>query len=546
MTDDSPFDLIVIGAGINGAGIARDAAMRGLRVLLLDKGDVAGGTTSWSSRLVHGGLRYLEHGEIRLVRESLRERERLLRIASHLVRPMPLLIPVYRGGRRGRTLIRAGMIAYDLLSLDKTLPRHIDLSAADTQRLSPGLSRHGLLGAALYYDAQVEFAERLALENALDARNHGASILTYHEVDRLLTADGSVTGVGGRNILRGERFQAAAPMVVNAAGPWVDRVLATLPDDARERLIGGTKGSHIVVDPFPGAPDVAVYAEARRDGRPFFVIPWNEAFLIGATDSRYAGNLDCVVADDWEIAFLLEETNTLLPAAKLTRGHIRYSYAGVRPLPLVPHGAEANITRRHLVRDHGKSGGPRGLFSLVGGKLTTYRELAEQTVDLVQRQLGRPVTPSRTAEEPLPGARFPASWPEFREAFLAGSPLLPRASERLLRVYGARAPEVLAMATTAALRDVFDSFTGAIAAEVVWAFVKEEARTLADVLARRTMVGLGPTVGVGADVAAAGIARRALGWDAAKAEAEVAAYRRWVERYRPRALAGGPATGAPS
>ena len=535
----SQFDLIVIGAGINGSGIARDAALRGLRVLLLDKGDIASGTTSWSSRLIHGGLRYLEHGEIGLVRESLRERERLLHIAPHLVQPLPLLIPVYRGSRRGTLLIRAGMIAYDLLSHDKSLPRHRVLDREAARRLTPGLLELGLVGAALYHDAQVAYPERLALENALDAAAHGAAVHTYHAVDRVEIADGRVTGVSGRDVLTGETFHAEAPVIVNVAGPWVDDVLAGLPGGAKQRLIGGSKGTHLVVDPFPGAPEVAVYAEARRDGRPFFVIPWNDAYLIGTTDTRYDGDLDHVVAEDWEIAFLLEETNLLIPTARLTRAAIRYTYAGIRPLPYAPEGSEATITRRHVVRDHAATGGPRGLLSIIGGKLTTYRELAEQTVDHVLGQLGRPLAPSVTAREPLPGGRS-GDWPQFQDAFIRDSGLPRQSGEHLLRVYGVRAPQVLALADFPELRHVFDPFTGAIAAEVVWAFQEEGARTLADVIARRSMVGLGPDVGIGADLAAAAIAQSALGWDTARAEAEVAAYRNWVARYRPRALTDVP------
>src|SRR5262245_53630613 len=199
-TSDS-FDLIVVGAGINGTGIARDAALRSLRVLLLDKGDIGSGTTSWSSRLIHGGLRYLEHGEIGLVRESLRERERLLHLAPHLVKPLPLLIPLYHGARRGSWLIRAGMVAYDLLSFDKSLDRHRMLSPDEAIERAPGLGRVGLKGAALYYDAQVEYAERLAVENALAARQAGATILTYARVTRLLRQGEVVTGVAFVDVL---------------------------------------------------------------------------------------------------------------------------------------------------------------------------------------------------------------------------------------------------------------------------------------------------------------------------------------------------------
>jgi glycerol-3-phosphate dehydrogenase len=532
------FDLILIGAGINGAGIARDAALRGLRVLLLDKGDVAGGTTSWSTRLIHGGLRYLEHHEIGLVRESLRERERLLRIAPHLVRPLPLLLPIYRGDQRGRLLIRAGMVAYDILSHDKSLPGHRMLDRAAALARAPGLAQSGLLGAALYHDAQVEYAERLALENALDARAHGAEIRTYHQVTEILYEDGRVTGVTGNDLLTGGSFRCMAPVVVNVAGPWVDEVLAGGHLDQPSRLIGGTKGSHIVVDPFPGAPRDALYAEARQDGRPFFIVPWSDLSLIGTTDTRYDGDLDRVVAEEWEIDLLLAETNRAIPAAKLTRESVHYSYAGVRPLPYAPGESEGSITRRHIMHDHELegSGGARGLISIVGGKLTTYRELAEQCVDLVLRKLGRTAVRSRTAELPLPGGRTDLPWGEFAASFARSSGLPRRTVEHLLRVYGARAPEVLATASTPALREVFDPFTGAIAAEVPWAYQEEGARALTDVIARRTMTCLGPDVGIGADAAAAKVAREMLGWDAAKAAAEVADYRRWVSRYQPRAL----------
>jgi glycerol-3-phosphate dehydrogenase len=529
-------DLIVIGAGINGTGIARDAALRGLRVLLLDKGDIGTGTTSWSTRLIHGGLRYLEHREFGLVRESLRERESLLHIAPHLVRPLPLLLPIYRGDQRGPSLIRVGMVAYDILSHGKSLPSHRMLSREKALARAPGLAEPDLLGAALYHDAQVEYPERLALENALDARAHGALLRTYHQVDEILTGDGCVTGVSGRDVLSGEPFRFEAPVVVNVAGPWVDDVLSGTPLAERQRLIGGTKGSHIVVDPFPGAPLDALYAEARKDGRPFFIIPWNDLYLIGTTDTRYVGDLDRVEVEEWEIDLLLAETNRVIPAARLTRERVRYSYAGVRPLPNSPAESEGAITRRHIVRDHGQSGGPRGLLSIVGGKLTTYRELAEQTVDLVASMIGRAVDTSRTAEMALPGGKTSRPWADFAAAFAREAALPRQSTAHLLRVYGVRAPEVLATASTPELRAVFDPLTGAIAAEVPWAFREEGARTLGDVIARRTMTGLGADAGIGADIAASRIARETFGWDPARAEAEVDAYRRWVSRYRPRAL----------
>jgi glycerol-3-phosphate dehydrogenase len=526
-----PFDVIVVGAGINGAGLARDASMRGLRVLLLDKGDVGGGTTSWSTRLIHGGLRYLEHGELRLVRESLRERETLLRIAPHLVRALPLLIPLYPNRRRGALTVRAGMLAYDLLSLGKSLPRHRVLTPAEALRRAPGLDARGLQGAALFYDAQVEYAERLALENVLSAREHGALALTYARVERLLVEDEAVRGVEFKDMLGGGTHTARAPLVVNVAGPWVDEVLGSI-GGAGEKLIGGTKGSHVVVRAFHGAPDAAVYVEAVEDGRPFFIIPWDDKFLIGTTDERYAGDLDRIEADEREIAYLLRETNRAFRSAHLGRADVLYTYAGVRPLPFVGTARdEAGITRRHFIRAAPHA---RGLFSVVGGKLTTYRSLAEETVEMLCKSLGRTPPPCATARTPLPGAAT-ADFGALRDSFKAQSPL-PRASgERLLKIYGVRAREVLALASNEpGLQAVVSEETGSIAAEVVHAFQDEMAETLIDCLMRRTLIGLNSRVGLDAIEGAARVARCFLGWDEERSTREVENYKRYVERFRPR------------
>ncbi|HEV2066366.1 MAG TPA: glycerol-3-phosphate dehydrogenase/oxidase, partial [Thermomicrobiales bacterium] len=396
------FDLIIVGGGINGTGIARDAALRGLRVLLLDKADIAAGTTSWSSRLIHGGLRYLEHGEIGLVRESLRERERLLRIAPHLVKPIPLTIPIYEHHKRGPWMIRAGMIGYDLLSFDKSLPRHRMYDRAGALLHEPGLNPDGLRAAARYYDAQVEFPERVSVENMIDAIAHGAIVRTHCRVDELVLEGGAVVGVRFHDARQERLVTVRAAVTVNVAGPWVDAVLAGLGlGEAPPRLIGGTKGSHIVVEPFPGAPSDALYIEAKQDGRPYFIIPWNRLYLIGTTDVRYEGDLDRVVPSEDEVQYLLEETNLAIPAARLERHDVLYAYAGLRPLPYVPRGLESGITRRHIIRDHAPAVG--GLISIIGGKLTTYRNLSEHAVNVAAKKLGRSLPGSSTAALPLPG-----------------------------------------------------------------------------------------------------------------------------------------------
>src|SRR6266516_2439121 len=520
------FDLIIIGAGINGAGIARDAAMRGLKVLLLDKGDIGGGTSSWSTRLIHGGLRYLEHGEFSLVRESLRERETLLRIAPHLVRPLPILIPIYKDARRGPWTIRAGMIAYDLLSFNKTLPRHQMLSRAQALNRAPGLNSEDLVGAALYYDAQVEFAKRLVLENVLSAVEHSALVVTQARVDKVIVENGAARGVEFLNELSGERQSARARIVINAAGPWVDQVLGQAGANSA-RLIGGTKGSHLIVAEFPGAPSGALYTEAQADSRPFFIIPWNGNYLIGTTDIRYEGDLDHVQIEGQEIDYLLRETNRLIPQANLTRDHILYTYSGVRPLPFTDDRDERSITRRHFIREHPHL---HGLLSIVVGKLTTYRSLAEQAVDLILRKLGRTARVCTTDKVPLPGAVTP-DFTSFREEFKASSGLPARTSDRLLRIYGTRAREVLKLAVKdPSLADTFNQDADAIAAEVVFSFTHEMAETLSDYLLRRTMVGLNSACGLDAVDAAAKIAQESLGWTEDRVQQEKADYRTYVAR----------------
>jgi len=516
------FDLIVIGAGINGAGIARDAATRGLTVLLVDQGDVGGGTSSFSTRLIHGGLRYLEHGEFGLVRESLNERECLLRTAPHLVRPLRLLLPVYRNSRRGMRTIRAGMLAYDLLSFGKSVPSHRILSRAQTLRAVPALKDEQLLGAASYFDAQVEFAERLVLENALSARQQGATVLTYTAVKKVSVENGTVAGVELKHLFTGETQTVRGAVVVNAAGPWVDRVL----ENESAKLIGGTKGSHIIVAPFAGAPATAIYVEAAIDHRPLFIIPWNRNYLIGTTDIRFHGDPGAAHIDDEEVDYLLRETNRVLPSARLSREQILFSYSGVRPLPFTSAADEEKITRRHFIRDHPSAA---NLFSIVGGKLTTYRRLAEETVDLILKKLGRPPVPCTTAREALPGAATD-DWLAFRNDFVRRSPLPPPINEHLLRIYGTRSSEVLDLVDQhPSLANVFDAETSAIGAEVVFAFSEEFATTLTDCLLRRTMVGLNSSTGLNAVHSATSIAQRYLGWSPERVAGEVEAYRRHVQ-----------------
>jgi glycerol-3-phosphate dehydrogenase len=552
------FDLIVVGAGINGAGIARDAAMRGLRVLLLDKGDISSGTTQWATRLIHGGLRYLEHYEFALVRESLRDREAILHVAQHLVKPLGFLVPIYDRSSRGPLMIRLGMNVYDALSYDRSMDRHKMLSRKKVEEREPGLNPEGLKAAAFYYDAQVEYAERVAVENAISARDNGATIITYANVERLIMEDGDVKGVEFTDVFEGERYTARAPVTVNVAGPWVDEVLADLrrpgTDENVGRFMGGTKGSHLIVDPFPGAPEgEALYVEARKDGRPYFIVPWNGRYLIGTTDLRYEGNLDHVSASEDEIQYLLDETNYVIPDAKLSREDVLFTYAGVRPLPYNPEGETGGVTRSHVVFDHAKGGSAAGgkvksqsaelpqvggLLSIIGGKLTTYLNLSRQTVDAVFEKLDRKAPKSTSRKVPLPGSET-SDFEAFAAGFRSASTIPEVLCDRLLKLYGVRAAEVLETGgddpeLLTPLSSIVSVETALIGAEVIWALREEMAQTLSDVLLRRTMAGYGPRVGLDVAAAAAQVAVKHLGWEDERAEREVREYREWIERYTPK------------
>ncbi len=530
------YDVIVVGAGINGAAIARDAALRGYRVLLLEQGDLCNGTSSWSSRLIHGGLRYLEYGELPLVYESLHERQRLLRLAPHLVQPLALNIPIYAAGRRPRWKIKTGLLLYDLLAGRHGLAGHQMLSAAALLASEPGVNPRGLIAGARYYDAQIRYPERLVVAQVTDAAAHGARIETRAKVRRLMVDGGRVRGVRYQRADEGSYRDAVAPAVINAAGPWLDELLE---DVTGRPLLGGTKGSHIIVPPWPNAPRRGFYSEARSDGRPFFILPWNGMYLIGTTDIRYQGDPSAVSISDCELDYLLSETGHIFPGAGLSRASVAYCYAGVRPLPHRPAGVEGAITRRHIIKHHKRVA--RGLFSIIGGKLTTHRNLAEQAVDRVQRLLGgggRCVTRQR----PLPGCADDRARDGFLEE--AGARLSPAVAHHLWALYGAGGQQILArVAAAPELADRLGNASPAVTAELIHGLEQEWAVDLIDLLQRRTMVGLDADFGLSAAGAACAALTRLSIWDHQRATAELEAYRRYAARFRARALAG-PLTSA--
>lgn len=521
LADGSRFGLIVIGGGINGAAIAREAALSGVDVLLLERDDFGAGTSATSTRLIHGGLRYLEYAEFPLVYESLAERERLLRTAPHLVEPLEIFIPLFRGSRRGRLKVGLGMWLYDLLSVGKSLPSHRMLSRAGMLEALPGLSQDALVGGATYFDAQVSFPERLVLENALDAEAAGATLAPHTACREILVESGSVQGVVFEGL--GSKGRAFAPVVVNATGPWVDQLLQPF---GRRPLIGGTKGSHLIAAAFSGAPEKAVYAEAGSDGRPFFVIPWNGLFLIGTTDERYDADPSAAEIGDREFAYLIAETQRLFPDATDLEERVCYTCAGIRPLPATDGVSESAITRRHIVSKHDSA---NGLWSIVGGKLTTHRALAVDCMKTLKRTLslngGSP-----TANRPLPGALDRKE----RDALIeeASGTFGEATAQRFWRTYGGASRMLLDRAREdIELAQAVGPNSDLIVGELVHGLEREHAVSLVDLLQRRTMIGLGSDFGrLSAGPAADWLVRLKV-WDKGRAEREIEEYRRYARRH---------------
>ncbi|MEL7419585.1 MAG: glycerol-3-phosphate dehydrogenase [Cyanobacteria bacterium J06555_3] len=532
------YDVIVIGGGINGAGVARDAAIRGLKTIIVDKNDFASGSSSWSSRLIHGGLRYLEYFEFPLVRESLKEREVLLRTAPHLVAPLQLTIPIYRDRSRPYWKIWAGMILYDIFSFDKTLPVHRMLPEAKFQQLFRSLDGDNLAGGSQYYDGQVTLAERLCLENIISAQNAGADALNYMEVTELTIKDSRIADVVCKDKLTGESVTISGSkdaVVINTAGPWIDRVCQRGSKAGEQTVIGdgkkngGTKGSHIVVEEFPGAPGSTLYVEAKSDGRPFFIIPWLGKYLIGTTDLAYKDDIDNIKADNAEIDYLLQETNSVIPTANLKRDDVKFTYSGVRPLPNSEGKKPGSITRKHIIFDHRKEG-VNNLFSLIGGKLTTYRNVGQEMVDAILKRMKRSPRPCQTDSLPLPGCILPRD-KRIQQAIDKYESILPiEVIDHLFYMYGARAIEVLALTEeNPALRELISPDLQDIKAQIVYAVESESAQNLVDILRRRTTLAMNGEYGMNLLPVVTETLQKHCGWNQEQSDRAIADYRFYME-----------------
>ncbi|MCG8590137.1 MAG: glycerol-3-phosphate dehydrogenase/oxidase [Proteobacteria bacterium] len=517
------FDLVIVGGGVTGCGTALDAASRGLSVALVEQRDFAAGTSSRSSKLIHGGLRYLEQGDLRLVREALSEQTLMLeRLCPHLVEPVPFLFPLSRRVWE-RAYIGAGVLLYDLIAGRRALPRHRHLSRRGARRLFPALRENALVGALVYYDAQVDDA-RHTLTLARTAARHGAALATSARAIALNQVGGRVAGVRIRDLEGGREIDVRGRQVINATGVWTDEV-QELAGRGRIR-VRASKGIHLVV------PRDRLHADSglilRTASSVLFVIPWKQHWIIGTTDTDWNLDLSHPAASRRDIDYLLETVNAVL-GQPLTHADIEGVYAGLRPLL---HG-ESDATSQ-LSREHAVSQSVSGLITVAGGKYTTYRIMAKDAVDMAARDVPRRIPESCTDRLPLLGADGYEAFVHRREALASAAGVRPAQIDHLLSRYGSAVEDLVAlMRDDPTLARPIDGGDPYLRAEARYAASHEGALHLDDVLTRRTRISIETfDRGLRAAEDVATLMGSVLGWDEATHQRELDHYRARVAAER--------------
>jgi glycerol-3-phosphate dehydrogenase len=521
-----PADLLVIGGGITGAGIARDAAMRGLRTILVEQHDFGWGTSSHSSRLIHGGLRYLEQGQLRLVFEASRERRILLRIAPHLVHPLSFIFPVHRKGRPFFWRLAAGMWLYDLLALFRNVRWHRMLGKRGVLRSEPMLRALDLVGGARYYDAQCDDA-RLVIATVRSAAGHGALVSNYMRVEQLEVVDGRVRGARVTDQLSREPGTIKATTVVNATGPWCDRI-RRLEFPHAVPLLRPTKGAHVIVPRARIGHTNALTITSPIDDRVMFILPWGDLSIIGTTDTDTTAPPEELTVDPDDVLYLLRSANAYFPNARLTEEDVLGTFAGLRPLLAEEEGSRGKSASR-VSREHRIIQGPNGMWTIAGGKLTTYRSMAAELVNGVVKELRKTYgrngyRPAPTDREPLPGGEA-GDLAEFRRAGLELG-LSALAADHVVAHFGTEAAAVFNLARDdRSLLDPIHPEHVAIRAEVVHCARREMARTVADMLVRRLHLFYETRdKGVAAVPAVTELMGNELGWSSEEQERQIELY----------------------
>ena len=468
------YDLLVIGGGINGAAIAHLAAKRGLKVALLEKGDFASGASSKSTKLIHGGIRYLENLEVDLVWESLRERHIQLETAPHLVKPLPFVIPVYEGDKRPLWMMQLGVFLYDLLAGKYRVKPRKNLTREEVIRLEPGIEQKGLKGGVLYYDAQMDDA-RLCLENVLMAAQYGAHVANYVKVVSFVNENGRVAGVRAHDMLGIKAFEVRAKRVICAAGPWTNDLLRLDIPNAKKK-VRTTKGIHIV---YKGEISKhAVLIGSQSDRRIFFVIPWMGNSLIGTTDTDYVASPDKVTVEKEDIDYLMHESKRVFPGVDFGPEKILATFAGLRPL-VRQGGSASKVSRKHLFYSS-KS----GVIFVVGGKYTTYRKVAEDCMNRIHK----------IYEKETFAVYGSGAITETVEAAAARLGLDREVVRSLMDLYGTRYKDVLKLVEKdPGLKEKVSDPPPVIKAQLVYSVETEMARTVEDITDRRlSLVFRGP------------------------------------------------------
>ena len=505
------FDVLVIGGGINGVAIARECARGGRRTLLVEQHDFGAGTTSRSTRIIHGGLRYLEHGDIAQVRESLNERQRLLHDYPHLVRSLEFLLALDQNSSRSGLAIRAGLWLYR--QMGGRLQNNSNGHQRDTLERLLDAGRH--FSVFSFHDAQCEFPERLVALWLVEGIEAGCVARNHMQVLEVELQDGRVRGAILRDRLNAAEQQISADIVINATGPWADSICRSSGIQTANPMVGGVRGSHLILPKFPGAPESAVYTEAI-DGRPIFVVPWNDQILVGTTEVRDENDPERVSPSAGEIDYLMDSLHRLFPSAHITRGDVHSAFAGVRPLPYSPPDEPCSISRRHYFHDHAPEGAA-GMISVIGGKLTTAGSLAEDCVEL----LG--IAPRKARENAVVHqAEVDVLLNRCATSVAEVGGFSYQTARGIVEWFGKRAMTIARRASKSAeMRARLCAHSAHIVAEVVDAFENECALTLGDALLRRVPVALGACWSRQCSGEAARAVAAAMNWDTRRAGAEV-------------------------
>ncbi len=530
------FDLLIIGGGITGACIARDAALRGLKVALVEKRDFCSATSSAPSKLIHGGLRYLRNFELGLVRESLAERRIWQKIAPHQVRPLAFMLPA---GKKARAALGVGLTLYDLLAYDRNrlgdkashIPGHKWLSGEKVRALEPVLGVQEMAGAFRYYDCQMRSPDRLALECLIDADAHGAVLANYTEATDFLREGTALVGATVADKFSNQHFDVKAKMTINAAGPWADRVLGLAEDGKASRHLLRSKGIHLITRALTRENAVTVEIPSEIGGGHVFLLPWRGMTIIGTTDTPFEGDPDDVRVSEKEIRDYLAVINRSLPGAKLTRDDVIHAYAGLRPLvdkqTNVDVTTSYNASRASEIVDHEAESGLEGFISALGGKWTTSRHVAAKVVSLVGKRLDQNLAPCETHLRALPGGDIP-NFDTFVSTGRERAPALPDANiEELLLTYGSAVDQLYQLIEASpALGAPLTSARSEVAAQITHAARHEMAMTLEDAVFRRTGLGTLGNPGGRALAQAADLMAQELGWSDARKTDELAGINR--------------------